>query len=368
MERQTRFVLENIKRTLEDNGSDLAHVVKTQVFLTDSALFADFDRVWQEFFPVPPPRTTVEVGPIGLLVPGTLVEIDVIAVPVDGSAELEQVGSDRVPTPLANYTPCTRYGDWLFLAGQLASDFGPDGVPFEAKVNPDYPYYGSDIERQTEYTLRNLQALLEDAGSDLEHVVKAQVFLKDLNDFNGFDDVWKRFFPEFPPPRTTLQVAELLVPGSKLEIDLIAVRKDGATQIERISSPDAPHPLANYTQAVKVGDVVFLAGQLASDFTNGVAPEAKVDPNFRFYGSDIEKQTDYTLKNCQTVLAAAGSSLNRTVKAQVFMTDLRKFSGMDKVWKRHFEPVPPRTTVELAGDGLLVPGTLVEIDLIAVAE
>lgn len=368
MERQTRFVLDNIKRALEDNDSDLAHVVKAQVFLTDSTLFADFDRVWQEYFPVPPPRTTVEVGPIGLLVPGTLVEIDVIAVPVDGATQPEPMDSDRIPSPLANYTPCTRYGDWLFLAGQLASDFGPDGVPYEAKVNPDYAYYGSDIELQTEYTLRNLQALLEDAGSDLGHVVKAQIFLKDLNDFNGFDDVWKKFFPECPPPRTTLQVAELLVPGSKLEIDLIAVRKDGATQIERISTPDAPSPLANYTQAVKVGDLVFLAGQLASDFRTGVPAEAKVDPNFRFYGSDIEKQTEFTLKNCETVLAAAGSSLSRSVKAQVFMTDLRNFSGMDKVWKRHFETLPPRTTVELAGDGLLVPGTLVEIDLIAVAE
>jgi enamine deaminase RidA (YjgF/YER057c/UK114 family) len=56
------------------------------------------------------------------------------------------------------------------------------------------------------------------------------------------------------------------------------------------------------------------------------------------------------------------------VKAQTFLTDLDDFYGYDKVWKRHFETPPPRTTIELAGDGLLVPGTLVEIDVIAARE
>ncbi|MDD9204984.1 Rid family hydrolase, partial [Georgenia sp. 10Sc9-8] len=138
------------QQVLADNGSDLEHVVKTQVFITDSALFSEFDRVWKEFFPTPPPRTTVEVGPIGLLVPGTLVEIDVVAVPRDSGTPMEKVESAL--QPLANYTPAIRYGDWVFLAGQLATDFGPDGVPAEARIDPAFPYYGSDIELQTRYT------------------------------------------------------------------------------------------------------------------------------------------------------------------------------------------------------------------------
>lgn len=364
IERQTRFVLENIAASLEDAGSDMDHVVKTQVFIKDCALFDAFDKVWKEFFATPPPRTTVEVGPKGLLVPGTLVEIDVIAVPRDAATQPEAVTSDRLPQPLAHYTPCTRFGDWLFLAGQLATDFGPDGIAPEAQVDPAFPFYASAIEKQADYTLRNLKMLLEDAGSDLDHVVKAQVFLKDLEDFDGFDQVWRRYFPT-PPPRTTLQISELLIGGALCEIDLIAVRKDGGITPEVINTGDAPHPKANYSQAVRAGDLVFLAGQLASDFRTGVPPEAKVDPNFRFYGSDIERQTSYILDNCDAVLKAAGSSLDRTVKAQVFLTDLDDFHGLDKVWKRRFATPPPRTTVELFGDGLLVPGTLTEIDLIA---
>jgi enamine deaminase RidA (YjgF/YER057c/UK114 family) len=59
----------------------------------------------------------------------------------------------------------------------------------------------------------------------------------------------------------------------------------------------------------------------------------------------------------------AGSSLDNVVKAQVFMTDLRNFSGFDEVWKQYFRGPPPRTTVGTSG--LLVKDTLVEIDLIA---
>jgi reactive intermediate/imine deaminase len=361
---QTRYVLENIKANLEDAGSDLEHVVKTQVFILDNALFSEFDEVWKEFFPTPPPRTTVQCGERGLLVPGTLVEIDVIAVPKDHEIQPEHITSPDIPTPIANYTPAVRWGDFVFLAGQLATDFRDGGVPAEARVDPNYPWYASDIERQTDYTLRNLKATLEAAGSDLEHVVKAQVFLKDLHDFHGFDDVWRRYFPENPPPRTTLEIADLLIQDTLVEIDLIAVTKE--TEIEVINVDTAPRPKANYSQAFVANDLVFLAGQLASDFKTGVPPEAKVDPSFKFYGSDIELQTEYVIKNMKTVLEAAGSSLEQVVKAQTFLTHLKHFHGYDKVWKRHFETPPPRTTIELDGDGLLVPGTLVEIDLIGV--
>lgn len=359
---QTRFILENIQKNLEDAGSDLEHVVKTQVFILDCALFSEFDEVWKEFFPKPPPRTTVQTGPKGLLVPGTLVEIDVIAVPKDGEIQPEQISSDRIPKPIANYTPALRHGKWVFLAGQLGTDFQDGGVPAEARRDPNYPYYSSDIERQTKYTLDNLAATLEAAGSDLDHVVKAQVFLKDLNDFHGFDDVWRQYF-DTPPPRTTLEIADLLIEDTLVEIDLIAVTSD--VELEYVRTDAAPHPKANYSQAVVANDTVFLAGQLASDFRTGVPPEARVDPNFRFYGSDIELQTEYVIKNLKAVLEASGSSLEQVVKAQTFLTDLDYFHGYDKVWKRHFETPPPRTTIELDGDGLLVPGTLVEVDLIA---
>ena len=132
---------------------------------------------------------------------------------------------------------------------------------------------------------------------------------------------------------------------------------------ELIRVPDIPQPLANYTPAVRAGHLVFAAGQVASDFKSAVPREARVDPAFPYYGSEIMKQTRYILENLSRTFKAAGTSLDHVVKAQVFHTDLVNFSGFDEVWKEFFPAPPPRTTVGTTG--LLVPGCLVEIDLIA---
>ena len=91
----------------------------------------------------------------------------------------------------------------------------------------------------------------------------------------------------------------------------------------------APRPLANYNEAFVVGDLIFAAGQLASDFKEGVPAQARTRENFPYYGSDIEHQTAYILENLKKTFEAAGSSLDRAVKAQVFLTDLEDFHGFD---------------------------------------
>ena len=64
-----------------------------------------------------------------------------------------------------------------------------------------------------------------------------------------------------------------------------------------IKTASAPTPLANYCQGIAAGEVVYAAGQIASDFKTGVAPEVLVDPAFPYYGSEIQRQTRYILDN-----------------------------------------------------------------------
>lgn len=130
---------------------------------------------------------------------------------------------------------------------------------------------------------------------------------------------------------------------------------------EVISDGGAPTPLAHYCQGVVVGDHVYVAGQIASDYRTGVAPEARVEPAFPYYGSDIQRQTRYILENLRKTFRAAGADLENVVKAQIFLTDLRDFFYSDQVWKEFFPSPPPRTTVGVTG--LLVPGCKIEIDL-----
>ena len=354
---QTAFILEHLAKTFAAAGSSLDHVVKAQVFLTDLADFAGFDEVWKSTFKTAPARTTI--GTTDLLIKDALIEIDLIGYVPRPGLTIEKIKSD-LPAPIAHYTEAFRVGPMIFAAGQLATDF-KTGIPAEARKRPEFPFYGSDIKLQTDYILKNLAVTFAAAGSALDHVVKAQVFLTDLNDFAGFDEVWKTYF-KVPPARTTIGTSGLLIKDALIEIDLIGhVPVDG--RVSTVSQSDAPRPLAHYSEAHGIGDLVFAAGQFASDFKTGVPAEARRDPNFPFYGSDIKLQTHYILKNLAKTFAASGCSLDDVIKAQVFLTDLADFNGFDEVWKQYFKVPPARTTVETTG--LLVKDTLVEIDLIA---
>lgn len=274
-----------------------------------------------------------------------------------------QLVTSSAPRPLANYSEAFKVGDFVFAAGQLASDF-TTGVPAEASTNKAFPFYGSDIKAQTRYCLDNLRSTFESADSSLDNVVKAQVFLTDLHDFTGFDEVWREYFPGDPPARTTLEIPGLLGAGPEqlIEIDLIG-HTNGV--VHEVVKSAAPQPLANYTEAFKVGNLIFAAGQVASDFKTGVAPDAKTRPNFPYYGSNIKLQTRYILENLTKTFAAANSSLANVVKAQVFLTDLWDFNGFDEVWREYFpENPPPRTTVGVRGLLGAGPEQLIEIDLI----
>jgi reactive intermediate/imine deaminase len=352
---QTDYILKNMARTFKAAGTSLDNVVKAHVFLMDLNDFNGFDEVWKQHFKVPPPRTTI--GTTGLLVKDTLVEIDLIATLPDKPGKVIKSGA---PKPLANYSEAMQVGDLIFAAGQLASDF-KTGVPASTKRGENFPFYGSDIQLQTEFVLENLKKTFETAGSSLDHVVKAQVFMTNLNDFAGFDQVWKRYF-KVPPPRTTVGTSGLLVRETLVEIDLIGYVPRSGLKHEVIKS-GAPRPLANYSEAFTLGDFVFAAGQIASDYKTGVPSEARKHQNFPFYGSDIKLQTAYILNNLKQTFEAAGSSIDNVVKAQVFMTDLKNFAAFDEVWKEFFKVPPPRTTVGTSG--LLVRDALVEIDLIA---
>lgn len=355
IKRQTRYILRKLDAKFKAAGTSLEHAVKAHVFHTDLRNFDAFDEAWREFFPNRPPcRATVGMGET--VVPGCLVQVDLVAVMPSTPVKVFTSTAPRAPV---NYSEVMTVGDFVFAAGLMASDY-KTGVPVEARTDPAFPFYGSDIKKQTRYILNNFKTVFAAAGTSLDHVVKAHVYMKNLRDFNGYDEVWKEYFAS-PPPRTTVAVPDLLVRDALVEIDLIAVLP--SARREFIDVPDIPKPLANYAPALRAGNLVFAAGALATDFRTGVAPEARIDPAFPFYGSAIKRETRYILDNLVKTFKAAGTSLDRVVKAQVFLTDIADFSGFDEVWREYFKVPPPRTVARTTG--LLIKDNLIEIDLIA---
>lgn len=121
----------------------------------------------------------------------------------------EAVRTAGAPAAIGPYSQAIRAGDWLYTAGQVALD------PETGELRP-----GSAAE-QAEQVLRNLSALLREAGLEPRHVVKTTIFLTDLADFGAVNEVYARFFEEPYPARSTVQVAAL-PRGARVEIDLVA--------------------------------------------------------------------------------------------------------------------------------------------------
>jgi 2-iminobutanoate/2-iminopropanoate deaminase len=95
-------------------------------------------------------------------------------------------------------------------------------VSGQGGVDPATGRIADDVEKQTEQCLRNVQAILEAAGSGLPHVLRCGVFLVDMREFTTMNGVYARMFGDHRPARTTVQVAGLPGEGLRVEIDAVA--------------------------------------------------------------------------------------------------------------------------------------------------
>lgn len=123
---------------------------------------------------------------------------------------------------------------------------------------------------------------------------------------------------------------------------------------EVIRSDAAPLPIGPYSQAIRAGGLLFLAGQIPLDPATG-----------QMAAGDIKTQTRRVLQNLAAVLEAAGSSMDRVVKTTVFLKDMNDFGAMNEEYTSFFKELPPaRSTVQVAR---LPRDALVEIECIALA-
>jgi 2-iminobutanoate/2-iminopropanoate deaminase len=121
---------------------------------------------------------------------------------------------------------------------------------------------------------------------------------------------------------------------------------------EVILSLDAPKPVSAYSQAIKDGSLLFLAGQIPLDPVSG-----------QLVTGDIAAETDRIIENMRAVLSAAGASLSNVVKTTVYLTSMADFAAFNQAYSRHFSNQPPaRTTVAVSALPL---GARVEIEAIA---
>ncbi|MGH9143037.1 MAG: RidA family protein [Vicinamibacterales bacterium] len=121
------------------------------------------------------------------------------------------VRAGNLPAPVGPYSPGMGFDKLIFVSGQGGAD-------------PATGTIADDVEQQTEQCLKNVQTILEAAGSGLQHVLRCGVFLIDMAEFTKMNGVYARMFGDHRPARTTVQVAGLPGEGLRVEIDAIAYK------------------------------------------------------------------------------------------------------------------------------------------------
>ncbi|HET9265521.1 MAG TPA: Rid family detoxifying hydrolase [Vicinamibacterales bacterium] len=126
------------------------------------------------------------------------------------TASMAPVTAAQLPAPVGPYSPGMAVGDLVFVSGQAGRD-------------PRTGTVALDVEAQTEQALRNIETVLQAAGSSLAHVVRCGVFLVDMREFPKMNEVYARVFGAHRPARTTVEVSGLPGAGLRVEIDAVAL-------------------------------------------------------------------------------------------------------------------------------------------------
>ena len=120
--------------------------------------------------------------------------------------------------------------------------------------------------------------------------------------------------------------------------------------MEKIHTTNAPEAIGPYSQAIKVGNMIFTSGQIA------------LTPDGKFLDEDVKTQTKQVCENLKAVLKAAGAELKDVVKTTIFLADINDFSAVNEVYGEYFSHKPARSTVAVKD---LPKGAKVEIECIA---
>lgn len=124
--------------------------------------------------------------------------------------EIIQLGEANSVAPVS---PAVRVGSLIFVSGQVGFD------------NHNKCYYGDDIETQTRGAMENLKEVLEAAGSDMDHLVKVSIYLRDINDFPVVNGIYKEYISEPYPARICYGISDIFL-GGLVEIEAVAVVRE----------------------------------------------------------------------------------------------------------------------------------------------
>jgi enamine deaminase RidA (YjgF/YER057c/UK114 family) len=359
--REGDHVVGRIRSMLEQAGTGYSNAVRLDQYyptwkavdpyhLARKAAFGDY---------IPPSTSVVMERLCG---PEIEISTSLLAVLPGAGREPRRVDPPTVTsTTWSGFAPVAISGDYVFIAGQMARarDNTPDP---RAHVAPNQRWGGHEMRRQAEYIIgERLKPALEAAGSSPANVLKAQVYVRAIDDLPHFLDVWHAHFGERQCALTILPTTDFGLIDGSLEINMLALRDDGATRKEIVDC-EVPAEMTFGAPAVRAGNLLLLSGMHAVAF-DGPLAGVSCGQDLPYFGIAQRAQMGCILEHAARLCAAAGTSLDNLLRVHQFHTDLRDFLPMYRVWQERRGPAPlPFSMVQVPGP-LAVPTCSVVADL-----
>ncbi len=212
--------------------------------------------------------------------------------------------------PSGLFAPGVAVGKTVYIAGK--GDYKPN----------------EEFANKVRNCLAEVEKTLKVGGLDLSHVVAAQCYLEDPQNYAKFNEIYGEYFPQRPPARTTLGVPN--VPGDS-RVEITAVAYSDKSEIKQIGTPPGGRP---YSPGIMAGTTLYVSGK-GDQLPDGSHP------------ATFEEQVRQTLRNVESTLKAAGLDFRHVVFSNVFIDKYENYAAVNKVYSEFFDygNEPARATV-----------------------
>ena len=269
------------------------------------------------------------------------------AVPGQGY-ELDKFTLPGQAISASGYNPAVAVNDFVFVAGNMA--FRPDGtLDPNVNVGPGRNWGGETaFRRQVRYVITDrLEPSLKAAGSALVHSLKAQAYIRGIENLPDFMDVWSQHFRDIPCAVTPVPAKDYGNREGMIEINLIAL-KDGARRRKQVVATGIPAG-ATYGPCVRAGELVFPSGLIAVG-ADGRVPGADQASAFDALSLAGELQGALLMSYMDAVCQAVGVPAANVVRAQYFLSNMGDFAGIAAAWQDRYGRQPhPFACVQVPG-------------------
>lgn len=267
------------------------------------------------------------------------------------------------------YAYAVKAGPWIFLTGHEAFDFATGSTAAVAGP-PGFPLFGPPrFRREGDFILRRFRSILQEWGCDLPNGVRLDQFYPAPDPVDPYHLARRAEFGDYIPPSTSVVMERCFSAETAISASLMAVVPTPGYEIRRVYPKDVSAPTwSGFVPAITCSDFVFVAGQMATTKGGGLDPRAHVPDHTRWAGSEIRRQTEFLiLEKLKPALEAAGSALEHSVKAQVYIEKVEDFPDFMEVWTEHYRHIPCALTVVPTKSYATV-GGIIEINLLALKD